>query len=237
MIKFIETSHLSMLCLHRCSAIDVMLWRRHHIHSMYFPYMARHYPPQSSGIFGRSKKLAYHLSQITLDPHGPSSLAGIRAHGARPKLLFSLLGPIAQYLPHSITIHGSDHDLGSALLADDQREAANAAIQGGRYLTQEELRRLEKRIGRVKVKGTASACPVGSLGWNYSLATQEGRHVDLPHQGKYTFPSVSCRSVFDSFPHFGLLHLLLWPSTISCDHWHLAVSLLSNSPSTCFLLE
>lgn len=123
-------------------------------------------------------------SHITLDPNGPSSLSGLRATGDRPRLLFKLLEPIAQYLPRAITFTGSDHDLGSALLGDDLRQAALKAIESGEYLTKDELGRLEKRLERVGVKGTASACPVGSLAWNQSLAAQEGRPVEQPPQGE-----------------------------------------------------
>jgi hypothetical protein len=135
-------------------------------------------------------------SKITLDPHGPSSISGVRATGARPRLLFSLLEPIAQYLPRAISFTGSDHDLGSALLGDDLRQAALRAIGEERYLTVEELGALEKRLGRVVLKGTASACPVGSLGWNQSLAIQEGRPVEPIHQGQSRFKL--CSLVFSN---------------------------------------
>ena len=85
--------------------------------------------------------------------------------------------PIAQYLPTKISFHGSDHDLGSTLLGDDQRQAAFDAIRGKRYLTEEELRRYEDGIGKSVVKGTVAACPAGSLSWNQTLGKQEGGYI------------------------------------------------------------
>ena len=68
----------------------------------------------------------------------------------------------------------SDHDLGSWLLADDQRIAIKTAIKEGRYMTEDELRPYEQRLGRVQVKGLASACPEDSPAWQRSLALQDG---------------------------------------------------------------
>jgi hypothetical protein len=69
------------------------------------------------------------------------------------------------------------------LLGDDQRQAALEAIKDGKYLTDEELKGYEKK-NRGAVKGIASACPVGSLTWNQSLAIQEGRSIEPPSKGK-----------------------------------------------------
>ncbi|WVF69398.1 hypothetical protein IAT40_004175 [Kwoniella sp. CBS 6097] len=123
---------------------------------------------------------ATHTAHITLSPDGPSKLFGDRAHSARPRLLFKLLEPIAQYLPSELTFSLSDHDLGSWLLGDDQKQAALQAIRDGRYLTEEELKAFEKREGRVKVKGFFSACPVGSPGWNQGLAMLDGHEIEMP---------------------------------------------------------
>lgn len=73
-----------------------------------------------------------------------------------------------------MTIHMSEHDLGSWLLADDQRQFINEALEEGRYLTEEDLKPFEKTIGRVEVKGVASACPTDSPAWKRSLARQRG---------------------------------------------------------------
>lgn len=147
------------------------------------------------------------LSRITLDPNGASELAGIRAHGVRPRLLFSLLEPIAQHLPRAITIYGSDHDLGGALLGDDQRQAAYSAIKDGRHLTEEELKKYEQRIGRVKVKGTASACPEGSLAWNLTLAAQAGVPAPPVDEGESPFSPLG---PYYPFTHPSASHVLLY---------------------------
>jgi len=87
------------------------------------------------------------------------------------------LEAIAQYLPTKISFHGSDHDLGTTLLGDDQRQAAFDAIRDKKYLAEEDLKRFEDGIGRGVVKGTVAACPVGSLSWNQTLLKQEGGNV------------------------------------------------------------
>jgi hypothetical protein len=106
-----------------------------------------------------------------------------------------LLEPIAQYLPETVSFQGSDHDLGSWLLGDDQKQAALQAVREHRYFTPEEIKRFQQREGRVEVKGLAAACPVGSMAWNQSLAIQAGLSVRLPEQGEsMIFPlSVSRR--------------------------------------------
>ncbi|WVQ80599.1 hypothetical protein IAT38_002704 [Cryptococcus sp. DSM 104549] len=120
-----------------------------------------------------------HTSQITLSPDSASSLYGERAHSARPRLLFNLLEPIAQFLPAELTLSLSDHDLGSWLLGDDQKQAALTAIKEGRYLSEEDLKPYEKREGRMPVKGLVSACPVGSRGWNRGVAKRDGTEVEV----------------------------------------------------------
>ncbi|WWD18275.1 hypothetical protein CI109_102725 [Kwoniella shandongensis] len=107
-----------------------------------------------------------HTAQITLSPTAASSLYGERKISARPRLLFSLLEPIAQHLPADVTFTMSDHDLGSWILGDDQKQAALAAVREGRYLSEADLKPFEKREGRQPVKGLVSACPEGSPGWN-----------------------------------------------------------------------
>jgi hypothetical protein len=116
-------------------------------------------------------------SELVLDPKGKSHAKGTRGFATRPQLLFSLLEPIAQYLPTKISFHGSDHDLGTTLLGDDQRQAAFDAIRKKRYMTEDELRGYEDGIGKGVVKGTVAACPVGSLSWNQTLVKQEGGYV------------------------------------------------------------
>ncbi|WVR06184.1 hypothetical protein IAU60_003214 [Kwoniella sp. DSM 27419] len=123
---------------------------------------------------------ATHTAHITLSPDGESKLFGDRAHFARPRLLFRLMQPLAQYLPSEVTFSLSDHDLGSWLLGDDQKQAALTAISEGRYLSEEDLKPLEKKEGRRPVKGLVSACPEGSPGWNRGVAIREGTPIDEP---------------------------------------------------------
>ncbi|WRT67552.1 uncharacterized protein IL334_004524 [Kwoniella shivajii] len=119
-----------------------------------------------------------HAAQITLSPDGPSSIYGQRAHSARPRLLFQLLEPIAQYLSREVTFTISDHDLGSWILGDDQKQAASDAIREGRYLSEQDLKVLEKREGRQPVKGLVSACPEGSPGWEIGVAIRDNLPID-----------------------------------------------------------
>ncbi|WVN88726.1 uncharacterized protein L203_103939 [Cryptococcus depauperatus CBS 7841] len=129
-----------------------------------------------------------HTSQITLSPTGASTLYGERAHSARPRLLFQLLEPIAQLLPAEISFSLSDHDLGSWLLGDDQKQAALIAIKEGRFLTEEELKGYEKREGRMPVKGLVSVCPPGSPGWQHGVAIRDGVQVEqLLHETSFIY--------------------------------------------------
>jgi len=99
--------------------------------------------------------------------------------------------PIAQYLPTKISFHGSDHDLGSTLLGDDQRQAAFGAIRSKRYLTEDELKRYEDGIENGLVKGTAAACPAGSLSWDQTLLKQEGGYISKVEPGMSSLPCSS----------------------------------------------
>ena len=117
------------------------------------------------------------ISEMVLDPKGKSHAKGTRGFATRPQLLFGLLEPIAQYLPIKISFHGSDHDLGTTLLGDEQRQAAFDAIRDKRYLTEEELRGYEDGIGKGLVKEIVAACPAGSLSWNQTLVKQEGGYI------------------------------------------------------------
>jgi len=130
-------------------------------------------------------------SEIVLDPKGKSHTKGPRGSATRPQQLFGLLEPIAQCLPTKIAFHGSDHDLGSTLLGDDQRQAALEAIRGKRYLTEKELRRYEDGIGKGLVKGTVAACPAASLSWNQTLLKQEGRYIPEVIPGMSPLPCSS----------------------------------------------
>jgi hypothetical protein len=133
----------------------------------------------------RSRQLTFDsFSNITLSPHSPSTIAGERGAESRPKSLFSLLEPIAQFLPADVVIYGSDHDMGSWLLGDDQRQAAKQAISAGRYLTEDELVLLERRNGRGAVGGLVSACPEDSPAWQMRLAEKDGEQWDFETTGE-----------------------------------------------------
>lgn len=137
-------------------------------------------------------------SEIVLDPKGNSHAKGTRGFATRPQLLFGLLEPIAQYLPAKISFHGSDHDLGTTLLGDDQRQAAFDAIRDKRYLTEDDLRGYEDEIGKGLVKGIVAACPAGSLSWNQTLRKQEGGHVPRVEPGTSSVDSIDL--AFRSMP-------------------------------------
>ncbi len=120
---------------------------------------------------------------MDLSPKTASNISGERGTAVRPQLLFRLLEPIAQHLPADIELHGSDHDMGSWLLGDDQEQAALQAIKEGRYLTAEELKEFEKRIGRREVERLRSACPEDSRAWKEAMAEKAdiaGIYESLP---------------------------------------------------------
>jgi hypothetical protein len=102
----------------------------------------------------------------------------------RPELN-SLINPLASLLPAPVTIHVSDHDLGSWILADDQRNLISTAFLEGRYLSEEELKPYEKRFDRgLQVEGLVSACPQGSAAWFAALRAKEGMSIDLASSGE-----------------------------------------------------
>lgn len=95
----------------------------------------------------------------------------------------------------------SDHDLGSWLLGDDQRQAALKAARKGRYLSEASLKGFEQRNGRVAAPGLVSACPEGSAAWNRSLGLVDkmgdsngtkGASVCLPHGADHCQKPRSC---------------------------------------------
>jgi hypothetical protein len=109
-------------------------------------------------------------SEIHLNPSGSARVTGKMAHSARAKLVLDLLSPLAHLVPTAVTLHFSDHDLGSWLVGDDLRELALRAVKENRYLSREELRRYErKEKGWVKAKGIAAACPSDSVGYKRNV--------------------------------------------------------------------
>lgn len=95
-------------------------------------------------------------SHISVGPDGQSSLTGERSNHPRAKQLFNLVLPLQHMLPSHVDIHVSDHDLGSWILGDDQRDLALTRIQTAmredltglnsvKFLTPNELKRLENR--------------------------------------------------------------------------------------------
>ncbi len=93
---------------------------------------------------------------INLGPTSPLTITGARSTATRAKQLSGLVSTIAHLLPEQIEMHVSDHDLGSWILGDDQREMAMSRIRTGlkedgtglnsiRHLSANELKRLENR--------------------------------------------------------------------------------------------
>lgn len=118
---------------------------------------------------------------------------------SRGKLLFTLLSPLASSFPplqdgSPITLHVSDHDLGSWIVGHDQILATQEAVRDGRYMSEEELKPFEKKEGRGPVKGLLSACPEDSRGWQVGLARKEGEEIDFTDRGEWgcAYGSVAC---------------------------------------------
>ena len=95
-------------------------------------------------------------SHITVGPTVEPSLSGERSTAPRAKQLFNLLLPLAHLLPTDISIHASDHDLGSWILGDDQRQLALTRINTAKkadgtglnqvkFFSPNDLKRLEDR--------------------------------------------------------------------------------------------
>ncbi|KAK4687168.1 hypothetical protein P7C73_g2946, partial [Tremellales sp. Uapishka_1] len=146
-----------------------------------------------------------HSYQINLSPTSASSISGERAMSARGKLLYSLLEPIAQYLPSDMTMHISDHDLGSWLLGDDQHEALLSAVREKRFMTEDDLKPYEKKEGRSDVKGTVSACPKDSPAWQMALDKQAG--VPIEAKSRETSFIYDHRPTFDFCSNTDILSL------------------------------
>lgn len=113
-----------------------------------------------------------HTYHISVGPTIVPSLTGERSTHPRAKQLFNLILPLASHLPADIAFHISDHDLGSWILGDDQRELAMTRIRTAmksdgtglnaiKFLQQPELTRLENRK-RNGHPGWFSACPEDS---------------------------------------------------------------------------
>lgn len=141
-------------------------------------------------------------SQMTLSPNAPSSISGERAHIGRAKSLFTLLEPIAQYLPVEISIHVSDHDAGTWILGEDQRLATQDAIRDNRFLSEEELLPLEKRDGRVGVKGLVSACPEESPAWQRAVKGSDSDETANPINGE---DQLEASKLIQQTPHSSMI--------------------------------
>jgi hypothetical protein len=124
------------------------------------------------------------FSKINLSPTASSTISGERGATSRPRSLFTLLEPIAQFLPTDVQFYGSDHDMGSWLLGDDQHKAAMQAIRVGRYLTEAELAAFERRSHRVEVEGLVSVCPKDSPAWKMRMAEKYGGYVKPESTGE-----------------------------------------------------
>ena len=83
--------------------------------------------------------------------------------------MFELCEPFAQYLPDEALFYLSDHDDGTWLFGEDQKEAAFAAIAEHRFLGDDELAAFENR--KTRKNGLVSACSHDSIAWR--MATGE----------------------------------------------------------------
>jgi hypothetical protein len=103
-----------------------------------------------------SRRQSLRPSHINVGPTVEPSLSGQRSNAPRAKQLFNLVLPLAHLLPRDIAIHASDHDLGSWILGDDQRELALSRINTAKksngtglnqvkFLSPNDLKRLENR--------------------------------------------------------------------------------------------
>lgn len=74
-----------------------------------------------------------------------------------------LIDGMKHYLPQDFQVDftGSDHDLGSWVLGDDQRTRALELARAGKHFSPEELKELEN-LRRTPVEGWFSACSMES---------------------------------------------------------------------------
>lgn len=89
--------------------------------------------------------------------------SGPRADASRPQSLKDMIDGFRHRLPadFEVEITGSDHDLGSWVLGEDQRERALELVSEGKYFEDDELARLQD-MKRTPVKGWFSACSLDS---------------------------------------------------------------------------
>lgn len=95
--------------------------------------------------------------------HDAITASGPRADASRPKSLKDMIDGFRHRLPADFEAEftGSDHDLGSWVLGEDQRERALELVSEGKHFEQEELARLQD-MKRTPVKGWFSACSLDS---------------------------------------------------------------------------
>jgi len=91
-----------------------------------------------------------------LDPHGPSWVDGGKPNFRADKQLI-LLEPLARHLPAFVEFTTSTHDLGSSVLADDQRLFLEDKIAKGEYATEEELKPFDDKDRHKALKVTGQA--------------------------------------------------------------------------------
>lgn len=74
---------------------------------------------------------------------------------------FDLMAPLAPLLGTELTLHGSDHDRGSAVISEELRELLIAAAGRGSFVTEDELAKHEDDAQALL--GLPAACARGSL--------------------------------------------------------------------------
>lgn len=126
-----------------------------------------------------------HISSDTV------SITGDRATASRPKSMLGMIEGFRHFLPEdfSLDITGSDHDLGSWVLGQDQRDRAVELVKQGRYFDPEELKALEDHK-RNPFVGWFEACapdsPANIKPWAEN-ATDERQPKTFIHQHSATY--------------------------------------------------
>lgn len=124
------------------------------------PFHALHpslFRQRAEALKGTDFTWTFRLTPNAVEAVGP------RAEAGRPQSLKGLFDGFRHRLPEDFDIEftGSDHDLGSWILGDDQRERAMELVQEGRHFTMDELKELQS-MKRTPVKGWFSACKLDS---------------------------------------------------------------------------
>ncbi|KAG7529747.1 hypothetical protein FFLO_05436 [Filobasidium floriforme] len=107
-------------------------------------------------------KTADYVYTLNVSP-GNITISGAKAQSSRPTSMKNLIQGFLGYLPEGFEVEftGSDHDLGSQVLGQDQRERALELAVKGEHFSEDELKRLQD-LKRTPIKGWFSACNLDS---------------------------------------------------------------------------